>query len=205
MANSNKEPMGSRAIGPMPRTNERQARRCSAHRTNGEPCSGWAIKGGSVCRTHGGAAPQTLQAARMRLLAAADPAAAELVRIALNRKEPRAVQLAAIRDLLDRAGLSARQVVDVTVSPWQEAIGEILRDNGWDGDVLLVPGDDEPGSAPRADAETGDSASTSNSELRRRSSVDCEGTTVDLGQEHHHDQPSPPQPARRARTRHRPG
>lgn len=41
----------------------RQARRCSARRTNGEPCRAFAIVGGTVCRAHGGAAPQVRRAA----------------------------------------------------------------------------------------------------------------------------------------------
>jgi hypothetical protein len=44
---------------------------CSAHRTNGEPCRAWAIHGGRVCRTHGGAAPQVKAAAARRLAQAA--------------------------------------------------------------------------------------------------------------------------------------
>lgn len=43
------------------------ARRCSAHRSNGEPCGAWAIRGGFVCRVHGGSAPQVKAAARARL------------------------------------------------------------------------------------------------------------------------------------------
>lgn len=35
-----------------------QKRRCTGKRSNGEPCRAWAIKGGTVCVTHGGAAPQ---------------------------------------------------------------------------------------------------------------------------------------------------
>jgi hypothetical protein len=49
----------------------RQARRCSARRKNGEPCRGWAINGGRVCRMHGGAAPQVRAKAGERLLMAA--------------------------------------------------------------------------------------------------------------------------------------
>lgn len=48
----------------------RQARRCTARRSDGEPCRGWAIVGGTVCRAHGGAAPQVRAAARRRLLEA---------------------------------------------------------------------------------------------------------------------------------------
>lgn len=43
-------------------------RRCSARRKRtGEPCGAWAIKGGNVCRIHGGMAPQTQAKAKQRL------------------------------------------------------------------------------------------------------------------------------------------
>jgi len=41
--------------------------RCTAHRTDGTPCGAWAIRGGYVCRMHGGSAPQVKAAARRRL------------------------------------------------------------------------------------------------------------------------------------------
>jgi hypothetical protein len=50
----------------MPRV--RQARRCSAHRRDGEPCRNWAIRGGTVCRMHGGAAKQVRHQARVRAI-----------------------------------------------------------------------------------------------------------------------------------------
>lgn len=40
---------------------------CTAHRSNGEPCGRWAIRGGTVCPTHGGSAKQVKAAARARL------------------------------------------------------------------------------------------------------------------------------------------
>jgi hypothetical protein len=39
---------------------------CTAHRKNGRPCSAFAITGGYVCVTHGGAAPQVRAAAARR-------------------------------------------------------------------------------------------------------------------------------------------
>jgi hypothetical protein len=45
----------------------RQARRCSARRTDGEPCQAFAITGGYVCRAHGGASGRVRHAARVRL------------------------------------------------------------------------------------------------------------------------------------------
>ena len=71
-----------------------------------------------MCRVHGGGAPQVIDAARRRILAAADPAAARLIQIALNRKTKHPDALAAIRELLNRAGVVA------------VAAGPALPDNG---------------------------------------------------------------------------
>ncbi|WP_104151131.1 HGGxSTG domain-containing protein [Mycobacterium intracellulare] len=84
--------------GPTP------GRRCVAHKKNGEQCKNAAIKGATVCRYHGGAAPHVKRAARARLENAADLMAKQLLGIALTA-EGEAVKLAAIRDALDRAGL----------------------------------------------------------------------------------------------------
>jgi hypothetical protein len=49
-------------------TLRRPAVPCSAHRTNGEPCANYAMHGGRVCHAHGGRAPQTRNAARLRVV-----------------------------------------------------------------------------------------------------------------------------------------
>lgn len=57
------------------------AQQCSARsKTSGNQCRKDAVAGATVCRIHGGAAPQVVAAARIRLMEAADPAAALLVR-----------------------------------------------------------------------------------------------------------------------------
>ena len=45
---------------------KRQARRCSARRTDGQPCWAYAITGGEVCSAHGGSAPAVRAAALLR-------------------------------------------------------------------------------------------------------------------------------------------
>lgn len=46
----------------------RDPRKCTAHKAStGEPCPAWAIKGGKVCRGHGGAAPNVADAAARRV------------------------------------------------------------------------------------------------------------------------------------------
>ena len=49
----------------------RQARRCRAHRKDGQPCGCYAVTGTYVCRMHSGTAPQVLRKARERALEAA--------------------------------------------------------------------------------------------------------------------------------------
>lgn len=43
------------------------ARKCSARCSDGSPCGAWAIRGGTVCKVHGGSAPQVRAAAARRL------------------------------------------------------------------------------------------------------------------------------------------
>lgn len=86
---------------------------CTARRRNGTQCLNYAIRGASVCRLHGGSAPQVKRAAQVRLLMAAEGLAGLLVRMAYDDKLPPAVRLAAIRDGLDRAGLAPKGSVSV--------------------------------------------------------------------------------------------
>lgn len=88
-------------------------KRCTAKRTNGSPCRNSPIHGSNVCRVHGGSAPQVKRAAFVRLLMEADPAAAELISIYKNKKNPIAIRLRAIESVLDRGGISARQEIDI--------------------------------------------------------------------------------------------
>lgn len=62
---------------------------------------------------HGGAAPQTIARAKERLLAAADPIAAELIRLARNA-ESESVRRQACSDILDRAGIPRQIGVEHT-------------------------------------------------------------------------------------------
>jgi hypothetical protein len=48
----------------------RQARRCRAHRADGQLCSAFAILGGTVCVAHGGGSHRVRRAANLRLLVA---------------------------------------------------------------------------------------------------------------------------------------
>jgi hypothetical protein len=94
---------------------------CKAHKTNGEPCKAPAMKGQMVCRVHGGSSPQAKSAALRRLQEAADPAAAELVRLAEHAKAD-GDRLKAIVQVLDRAGIKA----DISVGESDEGEAEVV-------------------------------------------------------------------------------
>lgn len=84
--------------------------RCIAKaKSTGRRCARAPIAGATVCRVHGGAAPQVQQSARERIVAAQHPAIDALLR-ALRCNDWGAVVRAA-RDLLDRAGLAAPKTV----------------------------------------------------------------------------------------------
>lgn len=85
---------------------ETRSHRCVAHKANGDRCLKLAIKGATVCRTHGGATRHVKRAARVRLENAAELMAKQLLGIALTA-DSEGVKLAAIKDALDRAGLKA--------------------------------------------------------------------------------------------------
>lgn len=91
-------------------------RPCSARRTNGEPCRKPALNGSNVCRTHGGAAKQTVNKARIRLQNAAFEMAKELLNMATDENVSDAVKLKAITEALDRGGLAVKSSVDVDIS-----------------------------------------------------------------------------------------
>ncbi|WP_229706937.1 hypothetical protein [Nocardioides deserti] len=85
----------------------------------------------------------------MRILEAADPAAAVLVKLALNLDghTPHNIQLAAARDILDRNGIGNSQTVEVLLKPWEKDIEGVLVDAPDDhseiADAELVA-DEEP-------------------------------------------------------------
>ena len=96
-------------------------RQCSAH-SRSDPtrrCRKSPIKGGSVCASHGGASPAVKSAAKQRLLEAADPVMASLVKLALDARDDadpqmRIIRLKAMADVLDRVPELSKRRVSVT-------------------------------------------------------------------------------------------
>ncbi len=82
-----------------------KAARCKATNRSGKRCGKPAIDGGSVCRLHGGAAPQVRRAAELRILKMVSPALVELGKLIL-KADSDSVRMRAIKDVLDRAGLA---------------------------------------------------------------------------------------------------
>lgn len=106
------------------RTPEIRGRRCLAHRKNGAQCTKVALAAQQVCGTHGGFAPQNKAKARRRIEEAADRMAARLLQFAEAENVPAYVALAATESALDRAGVSAKTAVDVSVEvkPYEEVM-----------------------------------------------------------------------------------
>ncbi|MCU1592421.1 MAG: hypothetical protein JWP11_3677 [Frankiales bacterium] len=107
--------------------------RCKGHRSDssGKACQQYRVRGAAVCVRHGASAPQVRQAARLRLLEAADLMAGQMVKLATDTTVPPAVRQRAMADVLDRAGLSARQYVEVSSgeasAQVEQAVDELWR------------------------------------------------------------------------------
>lgn len=119
--------------------------RCTAHsKQTGEPCKNPPMNGQKTCRMHGGATMAARAKAQERIAAAADPAASKVVALMQDKAVPAAVQLAAARDLLDRAGLKSAEEVVVGLRPYEEDMADILVD------IEIDPEDDNATTDPAA-------------------------------------------------------
>ena len=98
--------------------------KCSAtSKSTGESCKRHAIAGGTVCRVHGGAAPQVRKAAALRLAALVDPAIGVISRALKDKKQPK-IAFDAARDVLDRNALKSPDQVEIAGTL---TIADILR------------------------------------------------------------------------------
>lgn len=96
------------------------ARQCTATARSGKRCRLSPIPGGTVCRMHGGGAPQVKKTARQRLDALVEPAIAGLGK-ALESGDVHAV-IKASRIVLDRCGFHPSQEIEVTLPGVKEVV-----------------------------------------------------------------------------------
>ncbi|WP_139809026.1 hypothetical protein [Mycobacterium avium] len=104
-------------------------KQCVATNTKGERCRSYAIPGARVCRNHGGATRHVKEAARVRLEMASNRLVGKLVEIAFDDTRPAAVQLDAIKDSLNRAGLTKPAQVEVgPIKPFETVFDSITSE-----------------------------------------------------------------------------
>lgn len=88
---------------------------CTATNRQGKRCGRAPIVGGTVCRMHGGAAPQVAAKALDRLLQFQPKAIKRLFELVEQREYP-STALAAVKDVLDRTEGRATEKVEMNVS-----------------------------------------------------------------------------------------
>lgn len=88
--------------------------RCPVVR-NGRRCKKACIPGGTVCNTHGGAAPQVKRRAQLRLLSLVDPALGALART-LGTTQDDGLRVKIAFGILDRTGLGKATDVSADVA-----------------------------------------------------------------------------------------
>ena len=86
--------------------------RCKATSRTGKRCAQPHIPGGTVCRYHGGAAPQVKKAALERLMELQHPAISRLSAL-IDQTDFPTVAYAASRDVLDRTMGKPRESVQM--------------------------------------------------------------------------------------------
>ncbi len=92
-----------------------EKRQCRGHNRAGDPCRMAPIRGATVCRVHGGSAPQVKRKAEERLAEMVEPALTQLHRL-MESAETESVKLAAVKDILDRAGYKPKERVQMEVN-----------------------------------------------------------------------------------------
>lgn len=102
--------------------------RCSATNRFGEQCRNPSIRGGTVCRSHGGASPQVKKKARERLLEMVEPALVQLSQIMEKPSTSDSDRLRAIQMVLDRTGYGPGHTLEVEVKPWELTMQRIVKE-----------------------------------------------------------------------------
>lgn len=128
--------------------------RCVAHRKDGERCKKAAIKGATVCRSHGGAAPQVVRSARERFNDLIDPMiniAHEIAKEAEEGKLSASDRIAFMKFVADRTGFIPGKSVNIDgPAPWEITLKGIIREVPAElaaGDVIdaeVIEDDEDP-------------------------------------------------------------
>jgi hypothetical protein len=103
-------------------------RRCVATNSRGIKCRKFAIYGSTVCKMHGGATKKVKEAARIRVENTANRLMGKLIEFAFDDSKPPDVQLKAIQNSLDRAGLKPSTTVEIgPTQPYEEIIFDAIQ------------------------------------------------------------------------------
>lgn len=137
--------------------------RCVAHKAhNGERCKNAAIKGGTVCRFHGGATKHVQKSARERFNDLIDPMiniAHDIAKEAEEGKLSASDRIAFMKFVADRTGFIPGKTVNIDgPAPWEVAFTHIIREvpaELTEGDVIDadVLEEDEEDALARHDRE----------------------------------------------------
>lgn len=101
--------------------------KCSAHsKRTSKQCGQWAIPGGTVCKWHGGAAPQVIAAAEKRLLDLR-PSAITYLDYLLTQRDFPSAGLGAAKDVLDRTDGKATERVEMDVTGHVDVVSLIRQ------------------------------------------------------------------------------
>lgn len=115
-------------------------RRCVGTNARGDQCRKWAIRGGTVCKSHGGAVKATKNKARVRIENATDRLMGKLIDFAFDDTKPPDTQLRAIRDALDRGGMKPPS--EVVLSQGETKPYEMVFDGIYSGPPVGIPPDE---------------------------------------------------------------
>lgn len=154
------------------------ARRCTAHRKNGDRCRKWAIMGGTVCATHGGRARQVREKARQRLMEYSDPAVRHAFKTMNDETAPVQTRLKASLAIIDRAGLGPQTAIDVSVTakPFENIFEAMESGGSRAAHRRSIGADDDTQPGPVA-LTTGDDDDAIDAEI-----IENDGDLIDYGQ-----------------------
>lgn len=103
-------------------------RQCTAKaKSTGKRCEQSAIRGGTVCWKHGGAAPQVKAAAERRLATLVDPAINALAKILAGDAQTASDLIRAAQIVLDRTGHGPSSKLEIADKVRSEELGRVLR------------------------------------------------------------------------------